>query len=178
MNRLAQFLLLATTGSILATARAQEPGSVLRQVEKRVKPVLAGLHPTPTLEYAEQGQSFIVRYHPQKFLVHQRSKTGAWSTNVVEELGPSFTGFVLRIHLERLGEVNQAVTPRTMQEPYWQTLLDVTPIAGTTNQIYWALSFAGGTDERLLTSVREALESLGRLQNKPEKPRLEKTRKD
>jgi hypothetical protein len=163
---------------MLATALAQEPGSALRQVEKRVKPVLAGLHPTPTLEYPAQEQSLIVHYHPQKFLVHQRSKTGAWSTNVVEELGPSFTGFVLRIHLERLGEVNQSVTPQTIQEPYWQTLLDVTPIAGTTNQIYWALSFAGGTDQRLLTSLREALASLGRHQDKHETPGLEKTREN
>jgi hypothetical protein len=153
MNTMAQALVLAVAAASVATAPAGEPKSVLQQVERRVKSVLAGLAPAPPIEYPEYAQSLIVRYRPQKFLVHGRSKSGEWSTNVVEEIGPSFTGCVLRIHLERLGEVNQAATPQTIQEPYWQTLLDVTPVAGTTNQTSLHLQAqgpekAGGLAER------------------------------
>ena len=167
MNTLAQFLVVAAVGTSLIAAPAQESRPVLRQVEEQLRPVLAVLTPPPTVEYPEYSQSLLVCYRPQKFLVHGRSKTGEWFTNVVEQVGPSFTGFVLRIHLERLGEVNPAVTPQTIQEPYWRTFLDVTPIAGTTNQIYWALSSAGGTDEQVLARVRQVLGSLAGREPKP-----------
>lgn len=118
------------------------------------------LTPPLTVEHSDRSQSLLVYYCPQKFLVHGRSKTGEWSTNVVEQIGPSYSGFVLCVHLERLGKVNLAATPQTIHEPYRRTLLDVTPIAGTTNQIYWALSSGGHTDEMLLRRVSEALGSL------------------
>ena len=167
MNALARLFLTAAVGACMATAQAQPPKTPLWEVEERIRPVLAGLNPPPTVEYSEQSQSLMCRYRPQKFLVHGRSKAGGWSTNVFEEIGPSVTGFVLWVNLQRLGEVNQAVTPQTIQEPYWRTFLDVTPIAGTTNQIYWALSSAGRTDEKLLARVRQALDSVARTEAKP-----------
>ena len=167
MKALGQLLVLVAVGTSLTAASAQESRAVLRQVEERLRPVLAGLSPAPTVEYPEYSQSLRVYYRPQKFLVHGRSKIGEWSTNVVERLGPSFTGFVLWIHLERLGEVNQALTPQTVQEPYWRTFLDVTPIVGTTNQIYWALSSGGRTDKQVLANVRQALGSLAGREPKP-----------
>jgi len=160
MNTLTQFVVAAAVGATLTAAQGQESRLVLRQVEERLRAILVDLTPSPRLEYPEYSQSLVVYYRPQKFLVHGRSKTGEWSTNVVEEIGPSFKGFVLRVHLEALGEVNQAETPQTIQEPYWRTFLNITPIAGTTNQIYWALSSANRTDEKLLVGVRQALESL------------------
>jgi hypothetical protein len=167
MNTLARLFLTAAVGACMATAQAQNPKTPLREVEERIGSVLAGLNPPPTVEYPEQTQSLVFRYRPQKFLVHGRSKAGGCSTNVFEEIGPSVTGFVLRVNLQRLGEVNQAVTPQTIQEPYWRTFLDVTRIAGTTNQIYWALSSGGRTDEKLLASVRQALDSVARKTAKP-----------
>jgi hypothetical protein len=159
MRRFAQFLVVSGAAAILTTGRTQEAESVLRAVAERVRPVLAELKPAPIVEYPEHSQSLLISYRPQKFLVHGQCKTGEWSTNLVEEIGPSFTGFVLRVHVQRLGEVNQAVT-QTLHEPYWQTFLDVTPIAVTTNQVYWALSFAGRTDEKLLANIKQALGSL------------------
>jgi hypothetical protein len=159
---LGKFVLVAAATGMLISAEGQDGRAVLRQVEERLRPVLTGLTPTPTVEHAEYSQSLLVYYRPQRFLVHGRNKPGEWSTNVIETIGPSFTGFVLRVHLERLGEVNQVITPQTIHEPYWRTFLDVTPIAGTTNQIYWALSFAGRTDEKLLASMKEALQGLAK----------------
>jgi hypothetical protein len=59
-----------------------------------------------------------------------------------------------------LGEVNQLETPQTIHEPYWRTFLQVTPVARTTNQIYWALSFGDHADERLLDKLKQALGGL------------------
>ena len=86
--------------------------------------------------------------------------TGEWSTNMFEEIGPGFKGFVLRVQLQKLGEVNQAMTPQTLQEPYWRTFIEVTPVAGTTNQIFWGLSSGSSADQDLLAKVKQALESL------------------
>lgn len=143
-----------------ATAPAAEPSSVLQRAEQRLKPLLAGLGPAPIIEHPENTESLIVLYRPQKFLVHGHNMRGEYSTNVSEHIGPGFKGFVLKIHRQSLGEINQAVAPQTLREPYWQTLLDVTPVAGTTNQIYWALSYAGSTDQELLERVKKALGSL------------------
>lgn len=160
MKTLAQFLVVAALGTGLTAGSARENGSIEQRVRDRLRPVLAGLTPAPTFEFPEGSKSLLVYYRPRKFLVHNGSMTGEWSTNVVEEVGPRLTGFVLRIKVEGLGEVNQAVTPQTLQEPYWRTFLDLTPIAGTTNQIYWALSFTGRTDQKMLTKVKQALGSL------------------
>ncbi len=156
-------IVVVVAGLALATVKigaAAEPSSILLQLEQRLKPILADLKPTPTIEYPEYAPSLVVRYQPQKFLVHGRNPAGAWSTNVEEQIGPSFTGFVLKIHLQSLGEVNSAKTPQTIQEPYWRTFLEVTPLPGTTNQIYWAVSSAWGTDEGLLDRLKKALGSL------------------
>jgi hypothetical protein len=115
MNAVAQIFANAVVAASIGTATARETAPVLQQVEQRLKPVLAGLTPRPTLEYPEHTQSLIVRYRPQRFLVHGHSMTGQWSTNAMERIGPSFTGFVLQVHLQGLGEVNQAVTPQTNQ---------------------------------------------------------------
>lgn len=147
-----------------AQAQAQDPKATLRRVQASVKPVLAGLLPAPAMEIPQPGQSFEVGYRTQKFLVHGRFMTGEWSTNASETVGPSPKGFLLRVDLQRSGEVNQAVTPQTLHEPYWQTFLEVTPVAGTTNQIYWALSYGDHADEKVLAALKQAL---GRLATNP-----------
>ena len=38
--------------------------------------------------------------------------------------------------------------------------LDVTPLASSDRQIYWALSYGSRTDEKLLNGVRQALRGL------------------
>ena len=67
---------------------------------------------------------------------------------------------MLRVSVQRRGEVNQAVTPQTIHEPYWSTDLDVTPIGKTDKQIYWALSYRPRTPENILHDIRAALKGL------------------
>jgi hypothetical protein len=53
LNALVQFIVVAVAGAALTTAPAQETRNVLREVEERVRPVLAGLNPAATVEYPE-----------------------------------------------------------------------------------------------------------------------------
>lgn len=139
--------------------------SALVIVAEALKPILAKLDPSPSVDFPEHHTSLIVTHLPQTYKIHGRSKSGQVSTNVYEEVGPGFKGFVLRAHLEARGEVHQAVTPQTIREPYWQTDLDVTPIGETDKQVYWALSYMGRTPTNVLAEIRAAMKGLEKSPN-------------
>ena len=98
----------------------------------------------------------------QKYIIHEKSKSGQVGTNSHGEVGPSQGGFILRVHVEPQGETNKAILPQTLKEPYWLTDLDVTPVAGTDKQIYWRLSYAGRPPTDILNDIRAALKQLGK----------------
>lgn len=124
-----------------------------------VQPVLEKLDPKPEIA-PNSGDTLLIAYKAQMFKIHFRSMTGEISPEAHDQLGPSFKGFVLHVHLQNRGEVNQAVTPQTLQEPYWRTDLDVTPLAGTPKQIFWALSYGVRTDPNMLMQLRQRLHGL------------------
>jgi hypothetical protein len=132
----------------------------LKQVAIALGPALQKLDLKADITYPSGTTSLVVSYRTQLYKIHGRSMTGEISPDAHDETGPSFKGFVLRVHLQDKGEVNQACTPQTLQEPYWQTYLDVTPIGATEKQIYWALSFGSRTDTKLLAQLRKALNDL------------------
>jgi len=132
-------------------------GSELKVVEAALQLILGKLDPKPEFNYPSSSPTLLVAYKSQIYKIHGRSMTGEVSPEAHDELGPNFKGFVLRIHLQEKGEVNQAVTPQTLQEPYWTTDLDVTPLARTSKQIYWALSYGARTDTDLLAQIRQSL---------------------
>lgn len=152
-----------TTASLEAhlPGAAEKPtSSELGMVADALHPILDTLDPKPTVEYPDHGSSMVVTFRPQTYKIHGRSKSGEVSTEVYDRVGPSFTGFVLRVHLQPKGDVNQAQTPQTIHEPYWTTLLDVTPIENTDKQIYWGLSFSARTSKDLLDQIKEVLQQL------------------
>jgi hypothetical protein len=136
----------------------------LKQIANALRPVLEKLEPKADIAYLSSTASLVVGYRSQPYKIHGRSMTGEVSPDAHDEIGPSFKGFVLRVHLQGKGEINQAVTPQTIGEPYWQTYLNVTPIGGTRKQIYWALSYGSRTDATLLSQIRKALNGLERKQ--------------
>ena len=143
--------------SLLAADATTTPE--LKMVAAALKPVLEKLEPRPEIG-PDGGDTLFVAYKAQRFKIHGRSMTGEISPEAHDQLGPSFRGFVLSIHLQNRGEVNQAVTPQTLQEPYWRTDLDVTPLAGTQKQIFWALSYGVRTEPDLLAHLRQRLQRL------------------
>jgi hypothetical protein len=133
----------------------------LEAVEQALKPILEKLDPKAKIEHREQETVLVVSYMSQAFKIHGRSMTGEVSAEAHEEIGPRYKGFVLKAFLQPRGEVNQAVTPQTIQQPYWLTDLDVTPIGKTDKQIYWALSYGSGMDKDVLDGIRLELKALG-----------------
>ena len=146
---------------VAISGQAVETNTTLKQVEIKLRDTLAELRPAPGFEYLKDYRdSLQVTYLPQKFLVHRHDMTGRIATNAVEETGPSYKGFVLRVDLQPLGEVNQAVIPQTLHEPYWETQLEVTVVSGTTNQIFTVLSYGSQTDNDLLQTIRGVLKGI------------------
>jgi len=170
---LSRFALVAISIGFLVSGvisgRAAETNAALNRVETKLRSVLASLQPAPAFEHPQHfPESLRVTYLPQRFLVHHHSHSGEIATNTVEEIGPSHKGFVLRIQSQPYGLVNQAAVPQTIREPYWETYLDVTPIDGMTNQIYWSLAYGSRADHTLLEKVKTELHSL----NKAGRPRI------
>ena len=137
------------------------PESCLHQAEKALRSALSGLTEEVTFEYAEHSPSLTVKYRCRKFMVHGGSKPGAFSEKPHEVEGPDLRGFLLRVHVQDEGTVNQAVVPQTIRQPYWRTDLDITVVPGTGHQLYWALAYGSRTDESLLNGVRAAVKGLG-----------------
>jgi hypothetical protein len=177
MRILAPLFALIAAGWLAFSGHAQDSGAVLRELEVRLKPVLEGLKPPPVFRYLEPGQSLEVSFRAQKFLVHPQAKPGQWSTNLVERVGPGATGFILWARLQPLGTVNESVMPQTLREPYWSTYMDVTAVAGITNQVYWGLSSSPWTDERVVARLMRTVESLALTgPPPPAKPSVRKNR--
>lgn len=85
---------------------------------------------------------------------------GEISKEAHDELGPTFKGFVLKIRNQQRGEINQAVTPQTLHRPYWRTYLEVTPVKGTEEQLYWGLSYGSRTDTNLIQKIMGTIEGM------------------
>ena len=139
-------IVAAAMALTMAGVASADESPDLKQVAIALRPVLEKLDIKADISYPSGTTSLVVSYRSQLYKIHGRSMNGEISPDAHDETGPSFKGFVLRVHLQDKGEVNQAVTPQTLQEPYWQTYLDVTPISGTQKQVYWALSFGSRTD--------------------------------
>jgi hypothetical protein len=133
---------------------------ILKRAEQTLRSALADIEPDLEVEYPTSSFSLIVNYKTQDFVIRPRSKTGAISEQTYNETGPSFRGFAMKCHLQPAGTINQAEIPQTIKEPYWQTDLNVTQVAGTDKQLYWALSYGSRTEKSLLTRIRKAMESL------------------
>ena len=111
----------------------------------------------PEAEIATNGATLTAGLRTMTFKVHGRSMTGEVAKEAHDEVGPAHDGLLLRAALQPKGEVNQAVTPQTLNEPYWRSDLDVTHVAGSSRQLYWSLSYGSRTDTNLLAQLRAAV---------------------
>jgi hypothetical protein len=162
MNIFTQFNVLLLTVFLGGAAFAGETNAVLLAVAGKLQPALASLKPPPTYEYPDDdtdGGSMVIRYQTDVFSVPTGSMAldAGSGTNLVQEVGPKTNGFVLEITLERLGEGNQVATPSTNKEAYWNTFFNCTPVGGSTNQIFWALSYGDQTDPALIEQLKKNL---------------------
>jgi hypothetical protein len=155
-------MLEPTTGG---NSSSSDPPRELKAVAQALNPVLETLAPKIEVEFRDR--SLNATFLPQTFKIHGQTKSGAIDEQAHDEIGPSVKGFVLKVHLQPLGDVNQAVTPQTIHNPYWLTDLDVTPIVKSDKQLYWALSYGSQTDKELLNKIRGLLKGLKDLPAQP-----------
>ena len=153
-------LILLVLGMVRSVALgAGGPAPELVRVIDGLQPVVAALLPKPEVKM-NGDSSLMISYQAQTFKVHSNLMTGEFSRETHDEIGPAAKGFVLFVDVQPKGEVNQAMTPQTLRRPYWQTYIEVTPIAGSDKQLYWSLSFGSHTDSNLLSQIRKALNDL------------------
>ncbi|MCA9259539.1 MAG: hypothetical protein KDA61_10090 [Planctomycetales bacterium] len=137
-------------------ARADEvPAPLLRSIEERIRQSLAPWNDEISAHYENRGQTLVMGYRTRTFSLHGASMSGQRSEKPHDTTGPSYLGFLLRIHLQEAGVVNQAMTPQTLREPYWQTYLDVWPL-DSSNQALAAFSYGS----RLDAEVKQRLTNL------------------
>jgi hypothetical protein len=157
MKKRLLLIVLGMAGIVAIGADYQDPE--LMRVVVALTPSMATLSPIP--EVKTNGQSSLtISYRAQTFKIHGSSMTGEFSKEAHDEIGPTFKGFVLFIHVQPKGQFNQACTPHTLQRPYWRTYIQVTPVAGSDKQLYWGLSYGSRADTNLLAQLRQAIEEL------------------
>jgi hypothetical protein len=158
-------ILMASLVAGMAACGADDPAPELARVVASLQPIIATLSPSPEVK-TNDAISLTILYRTQSFKVHGGQMTGEFAREAHDEIGPTFKGFILSIYVQPTGEVNQADTPCTLREPYWQTYLQVTPVGGSDKQLYWGLSFGSRTDTNVLARIRTKIEEL---RDKPNK---------
>jgi hypothetical protein len=146
--------------TVFAQNVEQKNNPILVKVHKCLKPVLVSLNPKPSIEYTNRGRSLAIKFRARKFMIHSGSMVGKYSLKAHETTAPAYDGFMLKVHLQEAGTVNQAVVPQTIKQPYWITDLDVTQVSGTKKQIYWGLSYGSRMDMRILSDIKAEIKKL------------------
>lgn len=133
----------------------QTPDEIFAKLSERLRAA------APDAAITTNDATLTASFQTMTFKVHGRFMTGEIAKEARDETGPTHTGFLLNASLQPKGEANQAVTPQTLQRPYWLTDLDVTPVAGSDRQLYWSLSYGSRADTNTLAKLRAAVRSLG-----------------
>lgn len=141
---------------------AQDGNTILKRTAAALAPALSKLEPKAEVTIDDDGSTLVISYLPQSFKIHGRSMTGEISSVAHDQIGPSFKGFVLRASIQRKGEINQGVTPQTLVKPYWKTDIDVTPVDGTSSQLFWGLSYGSRTESNVLSQIRTIMGNLNK----------------
>lgn len=136
------------------------PDPMLLSLKTRLERELRELEPKPTFEFPDghAGRGLVVRFRTRNYIIHPSNKAGRVEERTITREGPSDEGFLLNVYSQRLGAVNQAVTPQLVREPYWNLYLNVYPVERDRKQLYFCLSYRGWTDEALIEKIKKVTE--------------------
>jgi hypothetical protein len=151
------FTIILTLALFPCRLTAEDGNSILKRTAEALAPALAKLDPKADVSFDDNGNTLVITYLPQSYKIHGRSMSGEISPTAHDEIGPSYKGFVMRASIQSKGEIIQAVTPQTLTGPYWKSDIDVTPVEGTTSQLFWGLSYGSRTDSAVLSELRAIL---------------------
>ncbi len=160
-------MLAFTFSAFAADDRVSSRDPLVILAEDTIRSAVAALDPNLTLSYGyskyHPQDSLVVKYKTRDFMIHYRtSKYGGYSKKAEKKEGPSRQGFLLEIRLEKVGTGHQIEIPQTLRRPYWRTDVDIRIMDKSSKQFYCLLSYGFGTDQKLLTTVKKAVNSLGR----------------
>lgn len=152
-------VLLICSATALAADPKDAPDAVLVELRSKLEKELSDLKPAPTFEISPHsgGKSMVMRYKTREYQVHIPEGQGRLSKDLHTEVGPDAGGLMLNVHVQAYGVNNQAVVPQTLRNPYWDTYLDVYPLAAKDKQIYCGLSSRFTTDKKLIERIKKIL---------------------
>ena len=147
------------------------PDPALAALKERLEQEFQKLDPKPTFDFpgeGYQGRTLIVRYKTRKYVVHTELPKGGYAETTERREGPDDGGFLLTVHMERLGEVNQLVVPWVIRQPYWDLYVNVYPVKNTKKQLYVGLDYLFTTDKKLLDRIKKVAKELDLAEKKKE----------
>lgn len=152
--------LLAFVIPLVSEVAPSLPNSELASLRSTLERELRELQGA-TFEFPENssGKTLLMRYRTREYQVYASNRAGRLSKELTSSEGPDDDAILLRIYVQTIGEVNQAVVPQTIQEPYWSTFVNVYPLRGLKEQVYMALSSRGRTDKELIKKITKLIAS-------------------
>lgn len=148
---------------LAADAEKAKPDPVLVEFRSRMAQALEknGLRPTFEFPTSNKGKTLVVRHKTRSYAIHSRNKAGERAQTTTQREGPANDGFLLRAHIQILGQVNQAAVPQTLNRPYWKLSLQVYEVPKANKQIYFALAHNTRTDKEVTRLLHETAAALG-----------------
>jgi len=109
------------------------------------------------------GDVYTFSHATRPFMIHGHSMTGQFSETASEVIGPSYTGFILRLDYHKEDQTYQAVLPQTLSEPYWTTYIERYEIGSAKEHYFIAFSYGA----RLKKDFKDEILELINKRNKP-----------
>ncbi|MEW6358658.1 MAG: hypothetical protein AB1696_20150 [Planctomycetota bacterium] len=104
----------------------------------------------------DRGQ-LVVEYQTRRFTVHSMLKTGAFTEDAAEQIGPDAAGiYVVASVLPGREYMGERMVPQTLREPYWMTDLSAHPIKDKNEHIFLAVSYGLRADKELVEAIKAA----------------------
>ena len=145
----------------LAAARPFSPEErlVLDALDKRLRQVLQGVKPAPTIGL--EGHVLTAAYRTRRFSVHAIHKTGEIAQVPDGQLGPEHNGLLLKAWVERAGVHEAEEGAQNLRRPYWTTHLNAHPLSKA-SMLKLSLSYGSHTDRAVIEKLKEAVAAVAR----------------
>ena len=155
--------------ALLATAPRGVTEPLPDDLVKRLGAAVRQHCPEAQIEVTETA--FTAKYGTMMFTVHARNKTGEVQATTYQEEGPNFRGFLLSVSREEGAYRGAAVTPQTLQGPYFPTYVDAPPTEDSKGHYWIRFSYGSRLDPRLKEALLAALPATKLQKTTPENDR-------
>jgi hypothetical protein len=150
--------LMRTLITLLVFTMTTSTGKSERPPDALVEKLTAAIRRhVPEAQVEATDKAFTAKHGTMAFTIHDRSKTGEVYAATRQEEGPNFRGFMLTVSREPGEYRGAAVTPQTLQGPYFPTYIDSPAIEDGKGHYWIRFSFGSRLDPKLQQAIFEAL---------------------